>query len=163
MRSLRVLAVLGLVFLGVAISWSSSGMMSVQVKEGQLRSTPSFLAPITGEVAYGDQVEALQQQGDWFDVKSARNQRGWLHQSALTKKRVVLSAGGEAAPVAASGQEVALAGKGFNAEVESKYRQTHKGADYAEVNRMEQTVISPREMMSFLKEGGVRPVEGGVK
>jgi SH3-like domain-containing protein len=138
-------------------------MMSVQVREGQIRSTPSFLAPIIGVVAYGEQVETLRQQGDWIDVKSAQTLRGWIHQSALTTKRVVLSAGGEAAPVAASGQEVALAGKGFNEDVESKYSRTHKEADYTWVDKMEQITITPKDMLSFLKEGGVRPVEGGVR
>jgi SH3-like domain-containing protein len=163
MRLFRALWVFGFIFLVVAVSWSSSGMMSVQVKEGQLRSSASFLAPIVGMAAYGDQVEALQQQGDWIEVKNAQNRRGWIHQSAVTKKRVILSAGKEAAPVAASGQEVALAGKGFNAEVESKYRLTHQEVDYDWVNRMEAIRITPGEMANFLKEGGISPAEGGAK
>lgn len=163
MKLLRILLVVGFTFVLVAVTWSDSGMMSVQVREAQLRSTPSFLAPITALAAYGDQVETFQQQGDWIEVKSTQSQRGWIHQSALTRKRVVLNAGGAAAPVAASGQEVALAGKGFNAEVESKYSQSHKDTDYAAVNRMEQVMITPQDMAGFMKEGGLRPVEGGEK
>ncbi len=163
MRLVRVLLVFGFVVLLVSVTWSDSGMMSVQVKEGQIRSTPSFLAPITGVVSYGDQVDVLRQEGDWFEVRSNRSRSGWIHQSALTRKRVVLRPGGESAPVAASGQEVALAGKGFNAEVESRYSKTHRGADYASVNRMERRMVSPREMTTFLKEGGLRPAEGGLR
>lgn len=158
MKLFRALLVICFIFLAVAVTWSNSGMMSVQVKEGQIRSSASFLAPITGKVAYGDQVEALQQQGDWVEVKNAQGGKGWIHQSAVTRKRIALSTGGETAPVAASGQEVALAGKGFNAEVESKYRLAHREADYDWVNRMEDIRITPREMVTFLKEGGISPV-----
>jgi uncharacterized protein YgiM (DUF1202 family) len=163
MKSFKVFLVLGFIFLLVAVTWSSAGMMSVQVKEGQLRSSASFLAPIVGKVTYGDQVETLQQQGDWIEVKRTQELGGWIHQSALTRKRIVLSAGGEAAPVAASGQEVSLAGKGFNAEVESKYSMANTNVDYEWVDRMEAIRITPLEMANFLKEGGVFPVEGGAR
>ncbi len=156
--------VLALVFVlaMTAATWSDSGMMSVQVKEGQLRSTPSFLGSIVGPVSYGERVETVQKQGDWIDVKSSKNLTGWIHQSALTSKQVALSAGGKA-QTAASDKEVALAGKGFNADVEAQYRRNNGRADYASVDRMETVIISTDQMISFLDEGKVRPLEGGPK
>jgi uncharacterized protein YgiM (DUF1202 family) len=135
-------------------------MMSVQVKEGQLRSTPSFLGSVVGPVSYGERVQVLQKQGDWLDVKSSKNLTGWIHQSALTSKQVVLSAGGQA-QTAASDKEVALAGKGFNADVEAQYRRNNVRADYASVDRMESIIIPGEQMISFLDEGKVRSSEGG--
>jgi hypothetical protein len=41
---------------------------------------------------------------------------GWLHQSALTKKTISMKAGGQDVATAASGDELALAGKGFNSD-----------------------------------------------
>ncbi|MGA2402215.1 MAG: SH3 domain-containing protein [Syntrophobacteraceae bacterium] len=162
MKLRRIVFVLGF-FLAVAgAAWSDSAMMSVQVKEAQLRSTPSFLGSIVGPVSYGDRVETMQKQGDWIDVKSPKNLRGWIHQSALTSKQVVLNPGAQTQS-AASGQEIALAGKGFNSDVEAQYRKKNAKIDYTWVNRMETFVVSRNQMISFLDEGKVKPSEGGKK
>jgi hypothetical protein len=145
----------------VATAWSGLGTMSVQLKTGQLRATPSFLGAVTAEVVYGDQVDVLQQQGDWLEVRSPHNQTGWMHQSALTRKRVVLGTGGNSPQTAASGEEIALAGKGFNADVEAEFKKDHRNMDFTWVDRMEGFRVSPKEMISFLKAGGVQPREGG--
>jgi hypothetical protein len=145
----------------VATTWSGLGTMSVQLKTGQLRSTPSFLGAVMAEVAYGDQVDVMQQQGDWLEVRSPRNQTGWIHQSALTRKRVVLGTGGSSPQTAASGEEIALAGKGFNADVEAEFRRSHRNMDFTWVDRMEEFKVSTKEMISFLKAGGVETHEGG--
>ena len=158
----RVVFILGFIVALAGVVWSDSGMMSVQVKEGQLRATPSFLGQVVGPVAYGDRVETIQKQGDWVDVKSPKNLTGWIHESALTTKQVVLSAGA-LAQSAASSQEIALAGKGFNADVEAQYRKTNAAANYAWVDHMETIRISRDQMIGFLGEGKIKPSEGGKK
>lgn len=162
MKLARILVAAGAVLLMASAARSDSGMMSVQVKEGQLRAAPSFLSAIVGPVAYGDRVETLQQQGDWVNVKNRSSQSGWIHQSALTKKQVVLGAGGGSASSAASSQEIALAGKGFNADVERSYRGAHRNVDFSWVDRMENIRVSQESMNVFLAEGQVKP-EGGVR
>lgn len=157
------LLVIALVGLSSAVGYSDLGLMSIQVKEGQLRSTPSFLGAIVGPVSYGEPVEALQQQGDWLSIRSQTNLTGWLHQSALTKKRMVLGVGSQGASSGSTSQEIALAGKGFNADVESQFRRSHRGADFASVDRMETSRVSQHEMVMFLKEGALKPSEGGVR
>ena len=156
----RVVLVLGFVLALAGVTRSDSGTMSVQVKEGQLRSTPSFLGSIVGPVSYGERIETMQTQGDWLEVKSSKNLRGWIHQSALTSKRVVLNPGGQTQS-AASDKEVALAGKGFNADVEAQYRKDNGSIDYTWVDRMETIRVSRDQMISFLDEGKVKPPEGG--
>lgn len=158
----RIFLVLGCVLFLAGTTWSDSGQMCVQVKEGQLRSTPSFLGAVVGPVSYGERVETVQKQGDWVDVKSSRNLTGWIHQSALTTKQIVLNASGQAR-TGASDKEVALAGKGFNADVEAQYRRNNAGVDFAWVDRMETMTVSRDQMISFLDEGKVRPSEGGAK
>ncbi|MHC1742191.1 MAG: SH3 domain-containing protein [Syntrophobacteraceae bacterium] len=155
--------VLGFLVLVATAGHTDLGLMSVQVKEGQIRATPSFLGAITGQLAYGERVEALQQQGDWISVKNRSSQSGWVHQSALTKKQVMLGVGGQGGPSGTTSQEIALAGKGFNAEVESQYRRGHSGADYGSVDRMEAMRVSPAEITQFVKDGALKPSEGGVK
>jgi hypothetical protein len=163
MKLARMFLAFGFLVLMATAGRSDLGLMSVQVKEGQLRSTPSFLGPIVGPVAYGERVEALQQQGEWVNVKSQKNQAGWIHQSALTKKQVMLGAGAQGVSSGNTSQEIALAGKGFNADVESQYRKTHKNADFTWVDRMESMRVAQNEMVTFLKNGAVKPSEGGVK
>jgi hypothetical protein len=63
----------------------------------------------------------------------------------------------------ASGEELAVAGKGFNADVEKEFKVDHADIDFTWVDTMEQMKVSPQELMSFLTEGGVQPQMGGAK
>jgi uncharacterized protein YgiM (DUF1202 family) len=152
----------GFVLLLVSVTWSGLGTMSVQVRDAQLRSTPSFLGAVVGSVNYGDQVDVQQQQGDWMQV-NARGQQGWLHNSALTAKTISVGSGGKDAPMKASGKEVALAGKGFNAEVEAQYRKGRQNANYPAVDQMETITIATQDMMAFMAGGDLKPAAGGGK
>ena len=145
-----------------AIVTASAATMSVQVKNAPVRATPSFIGKVVGALAYGDQVEVQQTQGAWSKVAGARAS-GWLHTSALSSKKIVLSAGQEQAKVAASGDELALAGKGFNSDVEAQFKAGHKDIDFTWINRMEKIRIPATEMQVFLKDGDVTPKEGGAK
>ena len=136
--------------------------MSVQVKEGQLRSTPSFLAEIIAKPAYADRVEIIQDKGPWKKV-AIRGIQGWMHTSALTTKNIVLKAGTAAVPTSATGSEIALAGKGFSEEVEKQYKSANRNLDYAWVDRMEKFKVTPEQMQDFLKQGNVVPVKGGIQ
>lgn len=137
--------------------------MSVQVKNGQIRGTPSFLGAIVAPVAYGDRVNVVSEQGEWMKVATEQGKEGWIHGSALTKKRIVLQAGDKDVAGAASGDELALAGKGFSSEVEGKFKAANKDIDFAWVDRMEKWKVDVKEMQKFLKEGDVTPAEGGAR
>ena len=143
-------------------SAQSQKTMSVQVREGQLRSTPSFLGAIIAQASYGDRVEIVQDQGTWKKV-AIRGVQGWMHESALTTKTIVLKAGAGSVQTSATGREIALAGKGFSEEVEKQYKQQNRSLDYAWVDRMEKFQVTPDQMQDFLKQGGVVPPGGGVK
>ena len=158
----KVLLGVGITLLLVSTTWSGSGIMSVQVRDGQLRANPSFLGTVVSTVNYGDQVDVQQQQGDWMEV-NYKGQKGWIHNSALTTKSISAGGGSKDAQVKASGKEVALAGKGFNANVESEYRKGHQNANYAAVDRMEQIRIASQEMVAFLNNGEIKATAGGGK
>ncbi|MFH1970537.1 MAG: SH3 domain-containing protein [Verrucomicrobiota bacterium] len=146
----------------VVVVAASAATMSVQVKDAPVRATPSFVGKVVGALAYGDQVEVQQTQGAWSKVASA-GVSGWMHTSALSSKKIVLAAGQEQAKVAASGDELALAGKGFNSDVEAQFKAGHKDIDFTWINRMEKIKIPSSEMQAFLKDGDVTPKEGGAK
>ncbi len=150
-RSLLLVAVL---VVGVA-AWAAVQQMSVQVRAGQLRATPSYLGKVAASVAYGDRLTVVQKQGAWYSVKDARGRSGWIHESALTTKRVVLKSGSTDVAAGAGGDEIALAGKGFNEQVEGEYKAQNADADYAWVDRMEAMVVAPEQAVAFLAAGEV--------
>lgn len=134
--------------------------MSVQVKDAQVRAKPSFLGAVTGSLAYGDRVEAGAKQGDWYPVTTADGKQGWLHNSALSQKRIVMQAGNGGANAGATGEEVALAGKGFNADVEKQYRSQNQSLNFAAVDRLEAVRVAPRVMQEFVQKGELKAAGG---
>lgn len=131
-------------------------MMSVQVQKAPIRATPGFLGQMTGASEYGARVSVVQKQGDWIKIRNEKGLTGWVHQSALTKKKIKMTAGTQTAQTAASGDELALAGKGFNSDVEAQFRAQNADADFTWVDRMEKMEVAPEESAAFLKEGGVQ-------
>lgn len=138
-------------------------MMSVQVRKGDVRATPGFLGKIVGTMAYGDRVEAIETRQGWVRIApSGKGAAGWMHSSALSGKRIVLSAGAQDAQAAASGGELALAGKGFNAEVEAEFKARNRNLDFSAVDRMQAAEVPHDKIALFLKEGGLA-AEGGAR
>jgi hypothetical protein len=138
---------------------ATNEFLSVQVKQGQLRSTPSFLGSVTATLAYGDKVELIEDKGAWKMV-AIRKIKGWMHMSALTTKTIALQAGKADVKTGATSSELALAGKGFNPKVEAEFKSRNKNIDYAWVDRMEMLAVKPDQMQAFLKQGQVRLPEG---
>jgi hypothetical protein len=85
-----------------------------------------------------------------------------MHNTALTSKRIALKAGQENVGSSVSGNEIALAGKGFSEEVEKEYRKTNKNIDYTWINRMETINISQDQMLNFVISGKLsQDAQGG--
>lgn len=163
-RAAKPVLIMGFVYLLVVFTGFAEPpkTMSVQVREGELRRAPSFLAEILAKPPYGDRVEIIQDKGPWKKVVN-RGVQGWMHISALTTKSIVLRAGATNVQTSATGSEIALAGKGFSEEVEKQYKNLNRNLDYAWVDRMEKFKVSPEQMQAFLKQGNVIPAEGGVQ
>lgn len=135
--------------------------MSVQVKKCQLRNQPSFMGRIVRTLSYGDQVTVSEKKESWLNVvPSAKGSAGWVHVSALSTKQIVLNPDSRDAPGSTTSGEIALAGKGFNQQVEQEYKKQNRGVDFSWVDKMEQIVISQQDIQSFLQEGGLAG-EGG--
>jgi uncharacterized protein YgiM (DUF1202 family) len=135
--------------------------MSVQVQDGKLRADPSFLGKVIGSVSYGDAVTVIRQQNPWFFVSTKTGQlTGWIHSSALSEKEIVLRAGDANVQKTASQREIALAGKGFNADVEKEYKTRNPNLDFEWIDRMERIVVSDEEIRQFIAAGKLSP-EGG--
>jgi len=152
---------LGMIVLAGTTLAAGPVTMSVQVKSGQVVATPSFLGKVVTRVNYGDRIQVLEQQGDWSKITAAGGQSGWIHTSALSKKKIAMKAGGQDAQTGASGDELALAGKGFNSDVEADFKAKNQNVDFTWVDKMEKIKVPPESMQQFLKDGGIQPAEGG--
>jgi uncharacterized protein YgiM (DUF1202 family) len=151
---------LGLSLLAAHLATAAPTTMSVQVKSGQVRATPSFLGEVVAPISYGDRLQVLDTQGEWSKVTTLGGKTGWVHSSALTKKKIAMTAGSQNAQTGASGDELALAGKGFNSDVEADFKAKNRNVDFTWVDRMEKMRVSPESKQRFLKEGGIQPAEG---
>ncbi|EFL50223.1 SH3 type 3 domain protein [Solidesulfovibrio fructosivorans JJ]] len=136
-------------------------VMSVSVRDGQVRQSPSFLGKIVGKASYGQSVDVSAEQGDWAKVTLPGGVSGWMHRTALTTEKLALASGGAGGTGSVSGKEMALAGKGFSAQVEADYRRSH-GGDFAAIDAMERISYNPSQLLAFLSKGDVHP-QGGAK
>ncbi len=149
---------------GITLLAGEMKMMSLYVRNGYLRSEPSFLGKTVTSVKYGDRLGVIEEKGQWVKVAvSGSNVSGWIHSSALTQKKIALKAGTGDAELAASSGEMALAGKGFNSDVEAQFKTQNKDVDFSWVDRMEKMIVPMDEIGNFLKEGKVSPKEGGAR
>lgn len=154
--------------LAMAVAVQAAGVkpgaeMSVEVKSTDMRATASFFGTITGPLKYGDRVTVLESNGAWIKVRHNDSKReGWINGNVLTKKRVVLTAGA-ATDTGASSGELAIAGKGFNKEVEGNFKAQHKDIDFAWVDRMVSFKNDSASLEKFVKEGGLKAAQGGAK
>lgn len=137
--------------------------MNVQVKKTQVRSSPSFLGKILTDIPYAKMVYIVEKKAPWIKVGiPVSGIEGWVHASALTTQKIEIKAGASDVAQAATDDEVALAGKGFNKQVEREFRLKNQDIDFTWIDKMEAIVISPVEMQKFLQEGSIFP-EGGLK
>jgi uncharacterized protein YgiM (DUF1202 family) len=130
---------------------SRGATVYVNTKTLQLKSGTGFFAGKSGSpLVYGEQVTVTQVKDKWVEVRySGRSTfSGWTNSSNLTTKRIVASGG----TGSASAKEVAMAGKGFNEEVENAYR-GGGNLNYAGVDAIEAVTVPENELYSFIIEG----------
>lgn len=150
MRKL-ILAAVVLSVLGAAAYAST---ITVLVQQTALRKRPQSYSPSVGTARLGQKYESSGLEAGFHKTPS-----GYIHSSAVTERKVKL---GSAASVggSASSEEVTLAGKGFNAQVEKSYGEKNE-ANFAAVNAMERRTVGEAELFAFLRAGGL--LEGGSK
>lgn len=137
-------------------------IMAVQVKQSQIRATPSYLGKILARMSYGEKVSIISERAGWYKVKKMTVPAvvGWMNASSLANPRVVLKAGDKTVQGKTTTEEVALAGKGFNASIEKDYEKSKSNLDYTWVDKMEKISPTPEEVTAFLVEGNLSLGEG---
>lgn len=130
--------------------------ITVLVQETALRKRAQSYAPSVGTARLGQKFESGGLESGFYKTSS-----GYIHSSAVTAKKVSLgsddSVGGSA-----SAEEVTLAGKGFNAQVEKSYGSKNGSVNFGAVNSMERRSVGEAALFEFLRAGGLLS-QGGSK
>ncbi len=164
-RFLWLVPLLALLVAGAASA--ASKQMSVTVKQTEVRATAGYLGKVVGTLVYGDRVTLLDQPANapkgWVKVvgPDSNKVQGWVNLSALTEKEIQLASSSGTVQQSASSGDVALAGKGFNSDVEAKYKEEQK-LDYTWVDRMQAFQVPPEQVAAFLQAGGLTE-QGGAQ
>lgn len=127
--------------------------VTVLVQETVVRKKPQFFAPAAGTARLGQTFEGEGPENGWYKVDGKLD--GYIHASAVTAKKVKVS--GDSVGGGASAEEVTLAGKGFNAQVEKSYGAKNGAADFSGVNAMERREVSEAAVLEFMRAGGLLP------
>jgi len=138
--------------LAIAAGMAVATPLSVQVRKAKVRAKPSQLGKVVATVPYGTEVQAGTLQRGWYPVTTKDGKKGWLHKSALSTKRIAMRSGTTDAATGVSSDEVALAGKGFNEQVENKLKSDGK-LDYTWVDRMAGFEVDADQIRAFRAQG----------
>ncbi len=143
------LAVL-IMLLMVSATWAGQ-KMSVQVRRAAVKASPSYTSRNVTTLNYGTRVDVIAEQDNWAHLSSPS---GWLHTSALTTSdlgKVNKNYTGSNLAY----DEVALAGKGFNPQVEDAFKASNRSmaSAYNDVDRVERFTVSDAELRQFVKIG----------
>ncbi|HPQ81127.1 MAG TPA: SH3 domain-containing protein [bacterium] len=134
----------------------SSGTMNVQVRSSTVRATPNYLGASAGTVSYGQQVKIVEEQGNWYRIEKPS---GWLPKADVTKSKVAVDPDQKFAGRGGSHDEVALAGKGFNPQVEQKFKGDNPNLQraFSDVNKVEAMKVPEAGIKSFMRAGKLTP------
>lgn len=147
----KILAIgLPLLLVFAGLLWATE-TLKVTVKSSRLRKSPKFYSGSLATVQFGESLKKVTEQGDWIQAVTTTGIKGWIHSSAVAKPTFSLTADRKAQEETAA-DEVALAGKGFNEQVEKEYRKT-ANLDYTWVDLMAQITVTEMEMERFLRDG----------
>ena len=119
--------------------------MYVAVKSAELKSSAGSLSNTLATLELGSTVTVIQENGKWSEVRTEKSLSGWVASASLSARRIT----GQGR--SASAGEIALAGKGFSAEVEMEYRKS--GLDYSAVDSMEKLTTPREDLIKFINDG----------
>ncbi len=125
----------------------------VKVQTTYVRKEPKFYSSPIATLSAGDSVTQITAQAGWFRVRTSQGVEGWIHSQAVAAGKLKVAAMDKSLKMSATADEVALAGKGFNRQVEDEYKSRNKGISFGEVERMLRIKVTPEELRRFLMDG----------
>lgn len=135
--------------------------VNVKVRAAKVRVEPKAWATAVTTLQYGDSIQAVSSADGWLKVRTAGGKQGYLHESAVTTKRILLSKKGVSGDGTADRADVVLAGKGFNRAVERDLAAQDSSLNFKGVDEMERLQVRDTELAAFMKAGQLgRPGQG---
>ena len=155
----RLLTAVLAAMLATGVAFAATQTVTVIVKKASIRRDRQFYAPTIAEALLGESFKVQERGSGWVKV-GTKSGDGWLHETAVTVKKVAASS---AAPAGGTVDErdVANASKGFTPQVESAYRQKNPTANFAAVDRMEKLEVSDSAVQAFVAAGNIEPRGAG--
>ena len=132
----------------------SSETARIITKENALREQCRFFSPVKARVQYADVITVISKEGDWYRA-SFKGIEGCIHKNAIEEKSFNLSGISGTEKRSATNTEVALAGKGFNPQIEASYRHNHPDMNFRAVDLIERSAISEADLLDFINRGGL--------
>ena len=129
-------------------------VLVVKIMRSNLLAKPDFLSGSLAPVKQGAKLELVETQGNWYLVRNANGLKGYIHQTAVAESKVNLS-GIVPGKKGASGDELALAAKGFNEGNEKKLRGS-KGYNFADVDWVIDWDAANSAVAAFAREGKLK-------
>jgi hypothetical protein len=126
--------------------WAGAAVKYVQVSQTRLLERATAFSKTKAVLQYRAAVEVLGQQGAYYFVKSGKLQ-GYVAQRSLVVTKPAYTA--KSSGVYVSSDEVAMATKGFNAQVESEYRQGNPDLAFEELDRLIKATSYPDPNKTF--------------
>lgn len=132
--------------------------VSVTAKEGNVKAKADHMSKNVEIVVYGDKLKVVSRENDWFQVTTPSGKSGWIHISATTTKKIKLAKDAQVGDDSAGHEEVALAGKGFNKQVEQAYVQDNPevARAFQQVNQIEARKVPLAQLSAFIKQGKLK-------
>lgn len=151
MKTLIAIILLSALSVGAA----AAETVKVVTRSNALRAECRFSSPVRAKLRFGDTLNVNGRKGDWYLV-SFGAAKGCIHKSAVEARSFSVSGGGASRGGGASADEVSLAGKGFNPQVEDSYRKDNKSLNYAQVDEVERLTVSDAALEAFVLQGGLK-------
>ncbi len=150
---MKRIVIITMVFLFVATAVLAE-TVTVITKENTIREYNKFFSPVKAYVKYNDKLEVLSINGDWYKVKFGPS-IGYIHKTAVEKRTASSPGLFSRKGSGVSESEAALAGKGFNPQVEASYKSKHPEMKFYLVDNIERFIVPDREVTVFIANGGL--------
>ncbi|MBN2586171.1 MAG: hypothetical protein JXA64_06050 [Candidatus Fermentibacteraceae bacterium] len=127
--------------------------VAIAVQNQFIYPMPAFYASPTQSVTFGTLAVIDEVQGEWYRITTALDRTGWIHMTAVTGA-IESSSSGTSASGGVTSDEIMLAGRGFNEDIEQTYAGENPELDFSMVDRMETSWgVTSEELYQFLLAG----------
>jgi len=146
-----------IIFFGLLMMTSAAlaATFKIITQEAVIRKDKRFFAPVVIRAPYGEVIQELERQGDWFRV-IYREKEGWVHISAVQEQAFRVPSLTAEKAQETSQEEVALAGKGFTPEVEKALRNKNPKMRYDLVDQIQDYKIAEQQLQAFIRAGSLK-------